>query len=200
VALIRSRDEADAFTLFQQLRSGADPESILRSVRDGDLLLQLQVAPETRFRYAFPFRKEIPSFLRAFAQPYFSSMLFEATAEATGQGLQTAPIRSNDWNEEHRPQFFKPYHAAKIIDARLDTIKPSEWTSVCDDDELMRLLLRLYYQHEYPWFTCFHMDAFLDDMISGNNRYCSSLLVNAILAEACVSCPRHPEAAAVRAR
>lgn len=184
VNIIRSRDERDASTIFQRLRGGADPESIVRAVHDGDLLLQLQVVPETRFRFVFPFRKEMPTFLRVFAEPYLSSVLFEATAEATGEENRALPALPT---EDQRPEFSMPYHAAKIVDPRLDAITPSKWTTVSGDDKLMRSLIRLYYQYEYHFFSCFHMDAFLDDMVSGSDRFCSSLLVNAVLAQACVS-------------
>ncbi|KAK4450362.1 nitrate assimilation regulatory protein nirA [Podospora aff. communis PSN243] len=182
--IIRSRDEADAAAVYQRLRQGADPEAVLRSVREGDLLLQLQLIPETRFRYVFPFRKEMPSFLRIRARPYLASLLFDASADATGEPPRPLPSLAN---EQSRPQFFKPYHAARIDDPRLDEVRPSEWTMVSNDDGLMRTLLRLYYQYEYHFFTCFHMDAFLDDMLSGprTNRFCSPVLVNAILAHAC---------------
>ncbi|KAK0653055.1 nitrate assimilation regulatory protein nirA [Cercophora newfieldiana] len=182
VNVIRSRDEADAIAVYQRLRQGAEPQAVLRSVREGDLLLQLQLTPETRFRYVFPFRKEMPSFLRSLARPYLASLLFDAAAVATGEAPRPLPALSN---EQSRPQFFKPYHAARIVDARLDEVKPSQWTTVSDDDDLMRTLLRLYYQYEYHFFTCFHMDAFLDDMLSGTERFCSPVLVNAILAQAC---------------
>jgi len=187
-SVIRSRDEPDAAAVYQRLRCGADPQAVLRSVREGDLLLQLQLAPETRFRYVFPFRKEMPTALRNPARPYLASLLFEAAADATGEAPRPLPPLSN---EQHRPQFFKPYHAAKIVDPRLDELKPSQWTKVCNDDELMRTLLRLYYQYEHHFFCCFQMDAFLDDMLSGSDRFCSSVLVNAILAQACVR--RGPE-------
>lgn len=53
----------------------------------------------------------------------------------------------------------------------------------------MRDLLHLYLLHEYHWLTCFPKDHFLDDMLSESERFCSSLLVNAVLAQACVSIP-----------
>ncbi|KAI1042678.1 hypothetical protein LB505_001180 [Fusarium chuoi] len=49
----------------------------------------------------------------------------------------------------------------------------------------MRELIRAYFLQEYDWFTFFHKEYFLDDMISGSNTFCSSLLVNAVLAVGC---------------
>jgi hypothetical protein len=55
------------------------------------------------------------------------------------------------------------------------------------DDTLMRTFIRAYFLQEYDWFTFFHKDYFLDDMLAGSNTFCSPLLVNAILAVGCVS-------------
>jgi hypothetical protein len=45
-------------------------------------------------------------------------------------------------------------------------------------------LLELYFLHGYHFFTFFHKDLFLKDLKSGERRFCSPLLVNAILASA----------------
>lgn len=37
---LRSRSEEDAAHLLQRIRRGADPESVLQMIRDGDLLMQ----------------------------------------------------------------------------------------------------------------------------------------------------------------
>jgi len=91
--------------------------------------------------------------------------------------------------DQFRPHYLKPYLVAETVDPRLDQIQPSAWTNVSTDDDLMRRLLRLYFLHEYHWLPCFHKDCFLDDMLSGSKKYCSSLLVNTVLAQACLSLP-----------
>lgn len=193
MSLIRSRNAHDAMSIFQRLRAGTDAEAIVSAVREGYLLIQLCVAPEGRFRFTFPFRQEMPQFLLVHAKPYLSSLLFETTAELVGTPQSstttttTSSSSSQSPNDHTHPQFFKPYHATNIIEPRLDVIKPSQWTTVSDNDIMMRALIRLYYQHEYHFLTCFHMEAFLNDMLSGKERFCSSVLVNSILAHACVS-------------
>lgn len=84
-----------------------------------------------------------------------------------------------------------PQHAAVFIETKLENVRPSEWTSVCKDDAFMRGLLTKYFTHEYNLFPIFQKDFFLEDMADAgmNNQAkecCSSLLVNAILACACV--------------
>ncbi|RSL62721.1 hypothetical protein CEP53_004692 [Fusarium sp. AF-6] len=78
-----------------------------------------------------------------------------------------------------------PYHAAALVEPRIDRVSASRWTSVTSSDELVRSLLRTFFKCEFPYNCFFHIDSFLDDMASGRERYCSSLLVNAILANAC---------------
>lgn len=80
-----------------------------------------------------------------------------------------------------------PYHTVQMVEPRLDAVDPSKWTTVISDNVLLRKLLEIYFVHDYPYFTFFHKDFFLDDMATGRTRFCSSLLVNAVLAAACVS-------------
>ena len=182
VRAMQSRSDADAAAIFQKIRRGADPRSLLRNIEAGDVILQLKVTPDTRLRFEFPWKSNMPEFLLAHQNPYLGSLLYEA-AFTTNSSALAAP---DSLQNRFMPQYLKPYSAAKLVDQRLDSIKPSKWTNVSDNDELMRALLRLYFVHEYLWFPAFHMDHFLDDMDSGSTLFCSSLLVNAVLAYAYV--------------
>ncbi|KAI1625202.1 fungal-specific transcription factor domain-containing protein [Exophiala viscosa] len=59
---------------------------------------------------------------------------------------------------------------------------PAAWTSATDNDNLVQHLLSLYFCWEYPVFASLSREHFLLDFNSGRGRYCSPLLVNAILA------------------
>jgi hypothetical protein len=179
---MQSRNDADAATIFQKVRRGADPRSLLQNIEVGDVILQLKVTPDTRFRFEFPWKAGMPESLLAHENPYLGSLLYEAAFTTK----DSAPAAADSLQNRFMPQYLKPYSAAKLVDRRLDSIKPSKWTNVSDNDELMRELLRLYFMHEYSWFGAFHMDHFLDDMASGSTLFCSSLLVNAVLAYAYV--------------
>lgn len=92
----------------------------------------------------------------------------------------------------YQSQYNTPYHGAVLIEPRLEAVKPSEWTTVCKDDALLRKLLAAFFTHEYHLCPAFHKDYFLEDMAAepGNRAKmlcCSPLLVNAVLAYACVS-------------
>ncbi|GIK05428.1 hypothetical protein Aspvir_009538 [Aspergillus viridinutans] len=60
------------------------------------------------------------------------------------------------------------------------------WTTITDSDRLVSHLLSLYFTWDYPCYTWFDQHLFLADMIAGQSRFCSPLLVNAVLAHACL--------------
>jgi hypothetical protein len=76
--------------------------------------------------------------------------------------------------------YLTSYHAVKIIDHRLDAAAASAWTAVLADNLLLRRLLETYFIFEFHDLPCFHKDSFLEDMVAGRRRFCSSLLVNAL--------------------
>ncbi len=181
---IQSRPEAEATEILKRLREGADCESVMRHISVGDILLQLHVAPETRYRYVFPYRTQMPTWLLSPRNPYLHSLLYETIFVPSER--QALPSFGD---EKYRPQYLRPLLAAEIVDPRLDLVKPSIWTNVSTDDNLMRAILRAYFLFGYDCFTFFHKDHFLDDMVRGSNRFCSPLLVNAVFALACVRMP-----------
>lgn len=56
------------------------------------------------------------------------------------------------------------------------------WTTVTSDDDLVDHLLALYFCWEYPTLASLSKEHFYADFRSGSSRYCSPLLVNALLA------------------
>ncbi|KAF6525640.1 hypothetical protein HZS61_011435 [Fusarium oxysporum f. sp. conglutinans] len=180
---IQHRSMTEAVAITQQLRDGLDVETVLCHIETGDVLLQLHLKPETKYRFSIPFGSDIPIYLQRSDNPYLQSMLYSTESSTLG-------ARQHDGshiNERETPQYFKPYHAATVLDPRLDSIKPSTWTTVSNDDKLMKSLLHDYFLHEYEWLPFFHKDHFLDDMLSGAKNFCSSLLVNSVLAVSCVN-------------
>ncbi|KAL2211360.1 hypothetical protein CC79DRAFT_198480 [Sarocladium strictum] len=59
---------------------------------------------------------------------------------------------------------------------------PEAWTSLTSDPFLIRHLLALYFCWEYPLFTPLSREHFMKDFHDGRHRFCSPLLVNAMLA------------------
>lgn len=62
---------------------------------------------------------------------------------------------------------------------------PTTWTEVSSDGSLVQHLLALYFCWEYPTFASLSKEHFLKDFHSGRPRYCSPILVNALLALGC---------------
>lgn len=59
------------------------------------------------------------------------------------------------------------------------------WTEVTQDIHFVEHLMALYFCWEYPTFASLSKEHFLADFRAGRPRYCSSLLVNAMLALGC---------------
>ncbi|KAL7930428.1 fungal-specific transcription factor domain-containing protein [Trichoderma chlorosporum] len=59
------------------------------------------------------------------------------------------------------------------------------WTSITNDVNLVQHLLGLYFCWEYPTFASLSKEHFLRDFQDGRHRYCSPILVNALLALGC---------------
>lgn len=149
------------------------------------------MVPESRYRYRFPYIDEMPAFLMHPPNPYLDSLLYESTfRDRTPPASQSMASASSSaaGGDEHQGVYLKPFHAAEVVDAKLELIKPSAWTSISSDDNWMRKLFNIYFLQEYHAAPFFHKDYFLEDMIAKRHEFCSSLLVNAILTMACVSC------------
>ncbi|KAL5120108.1 hypothetical protein ACEQ8H_001933 [Pleosporales sp. CAS-2024a] len=59
------------------------------------------------------------------------------------------------------------------------------WTDVTNDLAFVEDLLALYFTWSHPFYVIFSRECFYKDFRAGRDKYCSSLLVNAICAYAC---------------
>ncbi|KAL2261580.1 hypothetical protein VTK26DRAFT_3843 [Humicola hyalothermophila] len=64
-------------------------------------------------------------------------------------------------------------------------IPAKSWTTITDDLSLVKHLLTLYFCWEYPTFASLSKEHFIKDFMEGRTRFCSSMLVNALLALGC---------------
>ncbi|EGU86544.1 hypothetical protein FOPG_17747 [Fusarium oxysporum f. sp. conglutinans race 2 54008] len=180
---IQTRPEAEAHEIVRRIRAGTDAETMAHQLSTADLLLQVQLEPETRYRYQFLYSRLMPSYLQTPTNPFIHSLIYEWNEKDEAGKVSVPPLSESE--QKYKAQYLRPVHAASIVDPRMDEIVPSKWTSVNADDNLMRTLIRAYFIYEYDWFTFFHKDYFLDDMLAGSSNFCSPLLVNAILAVGC---------------
>lgn len=77
--LIKNMPEQDALEIVRRLRAGADAEGIINQVRDGTLLIQLSLAPDTGRMYRIPYKSERPGHLFTANNPYLNSFLHDAS-------------------------------------------------------------------------------------------------------------------------
>lgn len=194
--LLSTLPEGEASDILRRIRTGSDPATVYNQVTVGDALLQMAVAPETRFRYEFPYLSEMP-FELTVDNPYMDSLIYEATSLFPESRRELSgipnPIRSNQlpcgsqsFLENYEGPYLKPFHASRVVEPLLVDVKPSAWTAVCKDDALMRRLLASLLHCEYFFASIFQKVYFLEDMAAGRRDFCSPLLVNAVLAYACV--------------
>ncbi|KAJ0108572.1 hypothetical protein J7T55_015006 [Diaporthe amygdali] len=183
IELLKNLPDQEAQFVLQKLRSGSSISAILNQVKAGDLLLQLSVSPETRFRYEFPYQLEMPGDI-VIDNPYLDSLIYEAASLYSSSQCpkpsghtKTGGI-TNLKSPEYRSLYLKPFHAAQVIEPRLSDARPSLWTTICDDDMLMRDLLGVFFRCEFHHAAVFQKDYFLEDMAARREDFCSSLLVN----------------------
>uniref|UniRef100_A0A0C4BL37 Uncharacterized protein n=1 Tax=Fusarium oxysporum (strain Fo5176) TaxID=660025 RepID=A0A0C4BL37_FUSOF len=175
--------EREVQGILRRLREGADVATTMRQVKDGDLPLQPAWAPGTRLHYEFPYSTSMPAALLSPDNPYLGSTVFEITSHALPQSAE----QTEAWASQPETIYMTPYNIAELMDPYIPNIQISRWTSVETDDELLRALLRAYFLYDYANYTCFQKDIFLQAMRDSDTRFCSPLLVNAVLAEACHS-------------
>ncbi|KAH7135056.1 hypothetical protein B0J11DRAFT_575675 [Dendryphion nanum] len=60
----------------------------------------------------------------------------------------------------------------------------TRWTDVTDDKDLIVHLMSSWHMWEYKYYYLLDWDSFLEDLASGRTDFCSTLLVNALLASA----------------
>lgn len=157
----------------------------------------MAVAPETRLRCEFPYLNKMPED-HILDNPYLDSLIYEAAslyssspnspsrlAEKQQSTTVADGVGSFD-SDESKSVYQKPFHAAQVIEPRLTTADISYWTTVCNDNALMRNLLAVFFRCEFNFAAAFQKDYFLEDLAAQRKDFCSSLLVNIILAYSCV--------------
>ncbi|KAK2590782.1 hypothetical protein QQS21_011536 [Conoideocrella luteorostrata] len=188
IGLLKNLPRQEAQNVFERIRSGTDILTILNHVKVGNVLLQMAVSPETRLRYELPYLPEIPEEFVP-NNPYLDSMVYEATSLYETHSRGTSSSLITNLGSEYQNLYLMPFHSARVCDAQLSIVKPSLWTTVCDDDALMRDLLEAFLRCEYHFTAAFQKDYFLQDMAAQRQDFCSSLLVNIVLGYSCVCYP-----------
>lgn len=112
--------------------------------------------------------------------------------------IQFALLHSDSVHDRHfarlnsASDLARSRRAALSINVLCDTptirVSAGPWTSVTDDDDLISHLVSVYFTWYHPAYPCVIQDLFIDGMNSQKlgTTFCCPLLVNSILAIACV--------------
>lgn len=74
-----------------------------------------------------------------------------------------------------------------LCDVRLHDLRISEWTQADIRNEDAAFLISRYLEIDHPILGFFDPELFTADLVTAQTRFCSQLLVNALLAYTCVS-------------
>lgn len=207
LAALVSPDEADH--VLDQLRSGETLESITERLHTGKstpsstgiLPSRGSVASSSHStaRFGDPYTDAPRSGLRTGSWPEWGgeSSTAHSVAEATDPEAMTwSPEVDGTWHQQSGSSFHQEA-PPETASGRTIFLGPGSyrnlqgpkftepWTTVTDDVEFVQHVMALYFCWEYPTFATLDQGTFLRDFRDGIPRYCSSLLVNAMLAVGC---------------
>jgi hypothetical protein len=74
-----------------------------------------------------------------------------------------------------------------LCDERLWSVDLSQWSAIKITNEQAASLISLYLHISHPIIAFFDADLFIEDLVAHRGQFCSRLLVNTVLARACVS-------------
>ncbi|KAI0130474.1 fungal-specific transcription factor domain-containing protein [Xylariales sp. AK1849] len=111
--------------------------------------------------------------------------LMQWTADVPPQNRVGSWVQSQSSTSEGSLRYRGLDQVLNPLDSPDGKVPPVAWTSVTGDVHLVKHLLALYFCWEYPTFSSFSKEHFVQDFQEGRNRYCSPILVNALLALGC---------------
>jgi Fungal specific transcription factor domain len=158
------------------LALGEQSDLILQRLREGHRVEDISISLDTQAAV----RESSPN----------DSSFWPPSSESSRKGSWSTAMSSSSEEESQksakrvkRSRYAGPISRTEAADQRPRNSR--NWTSVTTNQELIEHLLLLYFCWEYPTFACLSKRYFLEDFRTGRPRYCSSLLVNAIL---CLGC------------
>ena len=166
LALLKNLPDQEAQGILQRLRYRVDITTILDHVAAGDLLVQMRVVPESRFRYEFPYRSAMPED-HVPDNSYLDTLIYEATSlypihqSSNSSASDRSTLFTDLSSDDYQNLYLKPFHAAQVVDPLLSDVRISLWIAVCDHDVLMRDLLAVFFRCEYHLTAAFQKKLFL---------------------------------------
>ncbi|KAF5664799.1 nitrogen assimilation transcription factor nirA [Fusarium heterosporum] len=210
--ILRTAPDDDVATVLQDLRSRGSVVEFLQSVASGSTATRLLLNPaatsraevladskvelDLNMRYpgAFPPLETLEitdvdlSLLAVQRRP---EPIVQQTTFPLSPYSQTDPSSRISGTPESSESFSTPIDAIgdvdHPVDPRLEVLKILQWTSVPIPDLLAAQVIYFYLVNEHPVLAFFDADLLIRDIVTGGRRFCSPLLVSALLAWSCAS-------------
>lgn len=213
VDLLRAQPLPVAREAVERVRRGVPVEEVVRSIRADPaaggcpslLAVNRSMLPHTQSMFEFELNVRHPyayPSLRPIANVDFRLIGFTPTSREQ----HALPGSLSRWTPPAKAQTIDPnqlFHARtsslidKYIDDRLGLVDFSRWTDVRVTDEFAAKVLSLYLKVYHPFLGFFDADLFLTNLVSGETRFCSRLMVNSILAWTCPAYAHYEPSATV---
>jgi hypothetical protein len=159
LASLVSEDRLDV--IQQQLRNGKGLEDIYKTLK-GDA---------------------VPSQIGSDNSPAWER---ELSAQSSKRGSWLSDLGSGTGGSPGDPHAYNRAVEQEVGEEHSSSSYTEAWTTVTSDGVFIEHLLSLYFCWEYPIFASLCRQHFLTDFRTGRRNYCSSLLVNAVLAVGCL--------------
>lgn len=173
-------EEDDAFELVRQIRACDDLEDVARSVLSQEKGAAAQMKEAIGEAVSNESTTEVDQFETELSGK-MSELLLDGSRKLIGgtSNLIFLPPGS----ELHE---LPTAQETSTGPASNDILPVRRWTQVTEDESLVSHLLTMYFTWHYPFFTVLGKDMFYRDYVRGvSSPYCSSLLVNSMLALGC---------------
>lgn len=157
---------------MELLKTHEEPHLLLDQLRDGKSLESVTASESGNEFEAGSLRSQDISRLTTSSQA-------QSTTSLSVQDLEEAAAESSDSAHVFSDNRRSPQTEGSQKNRNYSS---AEWTAVTSNDNLVDHLLALYFCWEYPTFASLSKEHFMHDFKLGIHRFCSSLLVNAMLA------------------
>lgn len=177
VQAILNFSEEEAFDIVRQMRSCDNLEDVADSIIDEQR--ELATTASGVESGSFEDNAQVDQFESELADK-FNELVLDGSRKFVGGTSNLIFLPSG--SELHEAS-----HASNMgSEASRRNYRVSHWTNVTDDEQLISHLMTMYFTWHYPFFATLSRDLFYRDYVQGiSSQYCSSLLVNAMLALGC---------------
>lgn len=211
---LRTLPEDVAQSVLLQLRSAENPLSVLKDLEDGSLpwtqpsqnKTVLAALPQVRTETELTLMRDHPNAYPALDLSRDAIMAkdtlldsakilaYYLPTESTSERMAASPAGEPSMNEDpeelfrlqEEPNMEVDGESPTAVDPLLETLKIKFWTTVTVTDTFAATAIALYLENDHPVLNLFDAELFLKDLTGLRQEFCSSFLVAALLAFACV--------------